>query len=145
MAIGEVTVYNEHTYRTYLQQFDYLGGTMKAALLLNSYVPNLAVHKVWGDVSAHEIEDGDYADKVLAAKTITQDGSGRTVMSHANLDFGSDVDITAKYLVRYLDGGTKYLWSYVDLNVGGGNLVVTSGPLVISVNAAGVYRIEPNA
>lgn len=145
MAIGPVNIYPEFVLRAARQELPYLSGTMKAALLLNTYAPNLAGHLVWGDVSSHEITDGDYTPITLAGKTIARDGSGRTVYSHNNLDFGSNVTITAKYLVRYFDGDTKYLWSYTDLNVGGGNLSVVGGPLTVAVPANGVLRITPNA
>jgi hypothetical protein len=145
MAIGAATIYPEFGLRVLRQQLDYLNGSMKAALLLNTYVPDLENDKVWDDISAHEIEDEDYTPLTLASKTIALDGSLRPVISHANLDFGSDVDITAKYLVRYSDGATKYLMSYTDLNVGAGNLVVSGGPLVISVPANGVARLTLNA
>lgn len=144
MTIGTVTAYREYRLRVERQEFPFLSGTVKAALLLNTYVPDVANHKLWGDVSAHEVAGGgDYAQLTLAGKTIALDGSGRSAVDFDNLDFGAAVTISAKYLVTYLDAATKYLMTYVDLNVGGGNLVVAGGPLVIAVNAAGWYRSTP--
>jgi hypothetical protein len=146
MAFGPITIYPEFYLRVSRQALDVLNGTMKAALLTNSYVPDLTNHKVWGDVSAAEVAGGgDYDQLLIAGKTIALDGALRTVYTHDNLNFGSDVTISAKYLVRYLDGTTKYLWAYTDMNVGGGNLVVSGAPLVINVPANGVCRVTPNA
>ena len=145
MTIGAFTPYDVYQLRAQRQEFDFLGGTIRAALLTNAYVPDVAAHATWGDVSAHEVTDPDYVKQTLGGKTIALDGSGRPVMDADDIDFGDPVTITAKYLVTYLDAASAYLMGHVDLNVGAGSLVVAAGPLVIAINAAGLYRIDPRA
>src|SRR3546814_5506398 len=109
MAVGTVTPYREFPLRVARQEFAFLSGTMKAALLLNTYVPDVAAHKVWGDISSHEVADADYAQLTLATKGVALDASGRAVFDFDNLDFGAAVTITAKYLVTYLEIGRAHV------------------------------------
>lgn len=149
MAIGNLLAFQEHTLRTALQQFNYLAGTMTAALMKSSYVPDQAANKEWSDISAHEVDSAsfaDYSQQVLAGKTLAKAVGGETAYNFDPIDFGANVTITAKWLVLFLDTGGvgSYLWGYADLNDGGGDLVVTSGPLIITPDSGGAYLLDPN-
>lgn len=150
MSAGNFIPFKKAPYRMLRQELDWLtpgAGTWKAALLTSAYTPDANAHDAWDDVSAHECADGDYARQNLASRTITQDGSNRTVFDAADVDFGNAVSIAARYMVLFLDTGTpatSYLFGYVDLNDGGsGNVESTNDDFDVGFNASGIYRVTP--
>ena len=147
MAAGNFIPYDEFVFRLAQQEFDFLNGTMEAILLDDAYTPDTAAHTVIGDISSQEISDTDYSRQTLANKSITQDGSGRTVFDADDVDFGNSVSISARYMVLALNtgtGSTSYLMGYVDLNDGGtGNVSSTNSDFDVAFSADGIYRIDP--
>jgi len=147
MAAGNFIPYDEFVFRLAQQEFDFLNGTMEAILLDDAYTPDTAAHTVIGDISSQEIGDTDYSRQTLANKSITQDGSGRTVFDADDVDFGNSVSISARYMVLALNtgtGSTSYLMGYVDLNDGGtGNVSSTNSDFDVAFSADGIYRIDP--
>lgn len=92
-----------YIYHALRGDIDYLNDAHEAALLTNSYTPDLQAHDFFDDVSAAECADGDYAQQDLASKTITQDASKNIVYDCADIDFGNDVSITAAYCQLFND------------------------------------------
>lgn len=143
MAAGAMIPYTEFLFRLARQEFDFLSGTIKAALLDSSYGPNADDHKVFGDVSGDEIADGDYAQVTLSSKTI-QIKNGLIVFDFENIDFGSSVTISAKYCIIYLDGATDYLMGYIDLDTSSSsNVSSTNSNFQVNPNAFGLFGIDP--
>lgn len=99
MAAGNFIPYESFPYRMALGQFRYLRDTLEMALLDNAHTPAPTTDQVWADVSSDECADGDYAAQELAGKTITQDGSTRTVFDCNDVDFGDAVSIAARLAV----------------------------------------------
>ena len=150
MAVGNFIPYDSFVYRVARGDFDFLVDTVKMLLLDNAYTPLPAAHDALDDISANEVDDGvftDYAQQTLAGKTITQDGSTRTVFDANDVDFGNAVTITARYAVIFKDSGTpatSWLMGYIDLNDGGSTAVSsTASDFDVGFNAAGIYRIDP--
>ena len=106
MAAGTFTPYKEWIYRSDRDEFDYLDDTIKAILLDNAHTIDADNDRVYADVSADECASGDYAAQTLGTKTITQDGSARTVYDAADVDYGASVTISARYLVLHSNDST---------------------------------------
>ena len=144
MAVSAFIPTQEFLLRLARQEFDFLGGTIRAALLTDAYTPNTATHRVWTDVSAHECADADYAPQTLSGKTLAIDGSGRTVFDAADVSFGAAVSIAARYEMLYLDGVTDYLMGYFDLNDGGtGNVSSINSTFSVAFDPGGILRLVP--
>lgn len=147
MTVGNFTAQASFVYRVARGDIDFLTDTIMAMLLDNAYTPT-AAHDALDDVSAQEVNAGtypDYARQTLASKTITQDGSLRTVFDAADVDFGNAVTISARYMMLFKDSGvagTSYLLGYIDLNSGGSaNVSSVAGDFDVGFNASGIYRI----
>ena len=145
MAAGTVTPYENGILNLLDGTTDFLTDTIRAALILAAYTPDVAVHDFWDDVSANETADADYTVQVLGSKTLTI-VSNKPVFDAAQVDYGAAVTITAKYLVLYhwsgVAGTSPLLW-YVDLNTAGGSAASTASDFKVDFNAAGIYRITP--
>jgi len=147
MAAGNFVPYAKFVFHTQRQAFDFLGATIKALLLANAHTPNMNGHEFLSDIVANEIADAGYVRQSLSGKTITQDGSNRTVYDADDVDFGNAVSLTARYMALFLDttvAGTSKLMGLIDLNNGGSTAVSsTNSDFDIGFNAAGIYRITP--
>jgi hypothetical protein len=146
MAAGAFLPYQSFVYRTARGDIAWLTDTIKALLATSTYTPNAATHTTLSDIT-NECADSGYARQTLGSKTITLDGSGRTVWGAAGLDFGNTVTIAGRYVVLFKDtgtAGTSYLCGYVDLNNGGsGNVSSVNSDFDLAWNASGIYRITP--
>jgi hypothetical protein len=146
MAAGNFTPYNSFPYHTAKNEINFLSDVIKALLAKTAYVPNVATHVALSDIT-NECTDTDYARLTLGTKTLTQDGSGRTVWGAANCNFGSAVSIAARYLILFKDSGvgsTSWLLGYVDLNSGGSvDVSSVTSQFEVDWNAAGIYRFTP--
>lgn len=149
MAAGTAQPYNKGLYHMLRQEADFLGGTVKMALLDNAHTPDLVNDEFFDDVSADECADGDYAQQTLGTKTITQNGSGHTVLDAADVDFGNAVTIAARYAVIYIDTGTpatSTLLFLIDLNDGGSaNVSSTNSDFDVGFAGTGIYVVDPIA
>jgi len=148
MTVSTFTEFDEWQYRVARGEFDFLADTMKVAVLKATWTPNEATNKIWGDISAHECTDADYAQITMSGKVINQDGNGRTVHDCADFDFGDTVDISGKYVVIYRDNATaglRYLMGYWDCNEGGGDINSVNDDFDFVVNALGIHRYTPRA
>lgn len=148
MTVSPFIEFPNWHYRTARNEVDFLADTINASLLTADWTPDLATDVVWGDISANECADGDYVMQVLGTKTITLDGSDRTVWDCADINFGDTVSIAGKYLVLWradASAGLRYLMAYADLNEGGGNLVSVNDDFDFAISANGIMRYTPNA
>ena len=144
MAVSAFIPTQEFLLRLARQEFDFLGGTIKAALLDDAYAPDMAAHAVWADVAAHECSDADYTQQTLGGKALSVDGSGRVVFDAADVSFGNPVSISARYAMLFLDGTADYLMGYFDLNDGGtGNVSSINSTFSVGFDAAGIVRLVP--
>lgn len=146
MAVGTPKVYEKSLLLIQQQSLDFVNDTIKAALLDTAHTVDVANHDFFDDVSADEIGDADYSQITLSGKSISI-VSNKIRFDFADLDFGDNVTISARYLVIYKDTGTPstspVIW-IVDLNTGGGNLSSTNSDFDAAVNANGIYEITPN-
>lgn len=149
MAVGPFTPYENGLLQSVqggTSPFDWLVDTIRAALLLDTYTPNFATHDFFDDVSAFECADGDYSQIIVPAKTLTI-VANKVTWDCGLLDWGSNVTITAKYLLLFADlaGGptTDPLWQLSDLDDTGGSVSSVNSDFKVDANPAGVYRITP--
>lgn len=141
MAAGAFTMYHNGLKNLLNGNVDFLTDTIKCALLLNTYTPAAETDDAWDDVSAYECADVDYAKLTLSSKAISASG-GIVAIDGADLDYGSAVTITAKYLVVYKDSGvasTSYLIGYMDLDsTGGGDASSAASPFRVRFHSLGM-------
>lgn len=147
MAVGATQAFREGILRVTRGDLLFLSNTMKAAVLDVTYTPDLDAHDNWDDVSAFECGDADYGQLTLGSKTITEDGSGRSVFDCADLNYGDDVTIAGKYICIFKDTGTpatSTLLFLIDLDEGGSvNKESTESDFDLAISATGLYRITP--
>lgn len=97
---------------------------LTACLLTNGYVPDLAGHEEFGDVSAYEASGLDYRQARVKGSAIV-DATGGAAFTSDAISFGNPVSIPfVKYLllVRGLPGALRSssrLVGVLDLNTGG--------------------------
>ena len=98
MAIQPMQLYNDAYEDLYIAQtLDWEGATNVAAILCtNSYSIN-AFQGTYGDVT-HECTDADYDPEPVADRVVDRD-SDRIRYRHARIDWGSNVTISARYIV----------------------------------------------
>jgi len=150
MAAGSFIAVDKFPYHAARQAFDFLGGTIKAALFDNAHTPNPTVNEFLSDL-ANEVNAGtypDYARQTLAGKTITQGASNKVVFDANDVSFGASVTIVARYLYLFLDtgvAGTSKLMGYIDLNNGGSaNVASVASAFSVAWHANGIYSIDPS-
>ena len=146
MTVSAFTPHDEFAYRTARQEFPFLTGVVKAYVLRTTWTPDTALDKVFGDVSAHEADDGDYAAITLTGKVINQDGNGRTVYDSADFDYGDNVSVSGQYVliaIEDADPAKCYIFGHWDCNEGGGDLSSVADDFDFKVNALGIYRWTP--
>ena len=147
MAVGNFTLYNtgkESLLTDNANQIDWANDTIVAVLLGAGYTPALT-HTVYSDMSANVIADAGYAPVVLTGKTSTMT-SGTILWDCADISFGTNVSLTAKYvaIVKRTGGsltGTDRLIGYCDLNVGAGLTVRSTNSTFQVSTAQGLFDI----
>lgn len=111
--------YGNYPLNALSKKADWLGDTVKAALLLNTYTPDQDGHVWLSSVTASEASGGGYARITLSSKTLTYDAPTNTVKaSCGNLSFPGLTLTGVRYIVFFHDTGvasTSPLVSYVDL------------------------------
>lgn len=150
MGAGAFIAVDKFVYHAARQAFDFLGGTIKAALYDNAHTPNPTANEFLSDL-ANEVSSGtypDYARQTLGTKTITQGAANKVVYDAADVSFGASVTIAARYIYLFLDtgvAGTSKLMGYLDLNNGGSaNVSSVASAFSIAWNANGIYSIDPS-
>lgn len=152
MAAGSFTLYNSA--KEYLiSTFQWGTTNFYAALLKGAYTP-AATHDQWGDVSAQVCTDADYNEVALAGADVLPTGAGLTTDATKNVDandvdYGSTVTISAKYLVVVsgtptTPGATDKLLGYVNLETTGtsaNEVSSTNGDFQVQWNANGLFTV----
>lgn len=69
-----------------------------AVLLGDSYTPDLSTHSTYGDLT-DEITDTDYSPVAVANRAVTLEGDGSISYTSDPVSFGTDVSISARYMV----------------------------------------------
>jgi hypothetical protein len=142
MAAGAWQVYETARERLMDGSYDLDNDTFICLLLSNSHTPNLDTHVNLADISGDEITDTDYSRVTLTS--VTWDETNGTVTFDADdIDFGTSVDITARYAAIFDDThGSDGLLCYSDLNDGGSTAVSsTQGTFLITLNASGIFTL----
>lgn len=150
MAAGAFIAVDKFPYHAARQAFDFLGGTIKAALFDNAHTPDPTADEFLSDLT-NEVSTGaypDYARQTLGTKTITQGAANKVVFDAADVSFGASVTIAARYMYLFLDTGvaaTSKLMGYIDLNDGGAtNVASVASAFSVAWNANGIYSIDPS-
>lgn len=142
MAAGTWQTYFTARERLMDGSYDVDGDTFICLLLDNAHTPDLAAHDDLSDVVDEEIADTDYARVTLT--TVTWDETNGTVTFDADdIDFGTSVDIAARYAVIFDDThASDGLLAYLDLNDGGSSNVSSSASeFVIQIAATGIFTL----
>jgi hypothetical protein len=122
---------------------DWLSDTIKAALVVAAYTPNVATHDFWDDVSANELATGNgytTGGATLASKTTVVTG-GNADYDAADVVWAFTATKTFRYLVLYKDTGTAAtspLILYVDFGVDR----VEDSTFTVVWNASGIFRLD---
>lgn len=88
---------------------DWDGATNIAAVLLTgTYTPDLNTHSTYADLT-NEVADSDYSPVAITARSISND-AGIIRFRGSNADFGTNVSITAQYMV-FIQGDPTALTS----------------------------------
>ena len=141
MSAGNFTFYNEFKESLAKADIDLNADTFKAVLLTSSYTPNVATNVNLADISANIITDADYTVQTLTNVTVTE-SAGTVTFNSDDINYGSSVTLTAKYMAIYDDTVTNDpLIVYVDLGTGGGSVSSTSSTFQVTINASGIFTL----
>ena len=148
MAVGNFTLYTsgkEALLADNAGSISWASDTIVCALVSNGYTPNVA-HTVWSDVSTNHASGTNYSPVVLSGKTSALN-STKILWDCADIAFGSEVTVTAKYAVilKRAGGslaGSDQLIGYVDLNNDSGSATVSSTASTFTITtAAGLFDV----
>lgn len=109
--------------------------------LLGSGYTQSDTDTTWGDISANEITDTDYAQQAVTTRSVSNN-AGEAQFSSDAADFGSNVSIEAKYLA--LVQGTAGSLAAGDKVIGTIDLDDSSGTATV-FSANGEFKITPHA
>ena len=140
MAAGSFTFYNSGKLKIATNAIDLDGDTFQALMTTSSYTPNVATQSNITDVT-NEVTDSDYSRQTLTSVTVTETG-GTVKFDAADISFGSNVTITAKYLVLFSSTDSNSLLAYVDLDSGGGSVSSSNSTFQVTINANGIATIS---
>lgn len=148
MAVGNFTLYNtgkESLLTDNANQIDWANDTVVAVLLGAGYTPS-AAHSTYADISANVIADAGYAPATVTGKTSVL-SAGKILWDAADISFGTNVTLTAKYvvLVKRAGGalaGTDRVIGYCDLDTTSSSSTVSSTNSTFQVNTTnGLFDI----
>ena len=128
---------------TAARRVDWVGDTIKVALLTSSFSPNQDTQDFYDDIS-NEVSGTGYTagGAALGSKSVNYDAATNTTSLRAGATSWSSATFTARYAVVYKDtgsGATSPLLGYVDF---GGDETVSSGTFTITWDATdGVMKI----
>lgn len=146
MAAGAFTLYDSAHENFWNGTFKFGSDTIKCVLLSDSYTPSTS-HEKYSDISSSEISDSDYSPKTVSNTTVSASGDTVT-LDCDSVDFGSKVDIEAKYMAFVVQSGGSLssgdkLIGYADLNDGGGTVSSTQSEFKVSPDSSGLLTSEP--
>ena len=145
MAAGNFTVYNFPKKHFFDGTMDWDTDSHYLHLLKSAYTPALT-HDKWNDVSAQEVTDGDYAAQAMASEAVNGGTATATaVVDAANVSFGTNVTITARYAVVRVGTATPgtgdNLVGYVELDTAT-DVSSTNGDFQVQWNANGLWTVS---
>jgi hypothetical protein len=130
--------------------------TIKLALVLSTYTPDLDAHKVWADVSAHEVAAGagySSGGAILTGKTLTRT-TWKTIFDADDVTFTA-LTKTFRYGVLYVDaikadpqGGAdvvKPLLAYILFDDTPADVVVSGVNYLVQWSSLGIMNFGPYA
>ena len=143
MAEGDTLVTNP-TLTWLLSLMDLTSVTVKAALLDDTYTPNIDAHEFFDDVSAYEVSGTGYTagGVALSGKSVSQDDTDdEAVFDASDVSFGTlGVDVgNIGYAVVYVDTGTPSTSRILWLIEAG--FPANGGPVSIQWNAEGALNL----
>jgi len=148
MAVGNFTLVNtgkEALLTDNANQINWASDTIVAVLLGSGYTP-AATHSTWADVSAQHVTGTNYAPVALANKT-SVNTSGTILWDCDDIDFGSNVTVTGKYVAIFkraggsLTGTDQYI-GYCDLDNSSGSATVSSTNSTFKANTTnGLFSV----
>lgn len=111
---------------TAARRVDWVGDTIKVALLGSGYAPDQDAHDFYNDVSAQEVSGSGYTagGAALTGKSVVYDAPTNRVQLRAATSVWSAATISPAFAVVYKDTGsaaTSPLLAYIDL---GGTQVI---------------------
>lgn len=124
---------------------DLIGDTIKVALLLNTYTPDIDAHNAFDDVAAHEhaAAGGYNADgETLAGKTATQDDVNDRGLFDADDVTWAASTITARYALIYKRDGADAdspLIAYIDF---GEDKATSAEHFTLDWNNSGIFALN---
>lgn len=125
-------------------------GPLAGVLLSASYVPDMAVHSQYGDVTAYELSNADYAPAALTGQSLAF-SEGQIKFSSDTVQFGDPVKLgPAKYLALVFGHATalqasNLLLGVADLATSGGAVEAQNSGFSISPPATGWFSIQQSA
>lgn len=125
-------------------------GPIAGVLLSAAYVPDMAEHSQYGDITAHELSNADYAPTALAGQALTF-AAGQIKFSSDTVQFGDPVKLgPAKYLALVFGHATalqasNLLLGVVDLATSSGAVEAQNSGFSISPPATGWFSLQQSA
>lgn len=141
MPAGTWQVYHIARERLMDGTYDLDDNTFICALLDTAHTVDLATQAEITDVAADEITDTDYARVTLTSIT-WDETNGIVTFDSADIDFGTSVDIAARYAVIFNSSAADGLLCSVDLNTGGGNVSSSQSTFLIQIAATGIFTLD---
>lgn len=140
-------MYGNSNRRAYASTFSDLGDTgttVRAALLDDSYVPDLSAHEVFSDVNESEVTGDGYTSggQEIGTKSLTEDNLV-TTFDGDNVTWDNST-ITAHYAVVYEDTGDSTTSSLISLVDFEGEESSEDGDFSIEWAADGIFEVEAN-
>jgi len=148
MSVGIFNLYNtgkEALLADNANQINWASDTIVCALLDASYSPS-AAHSTWNDAVARHVTGTNYAPVELTGKTSVL-AAGKILWDCADIEFGTNVTVTAKYAVILKRAGgalatSDQLIGYVDLNTTSGGATASSTNSIFTVGTAnGIFDV----
>ena len=134
-------MYNRGKYNLVKKLTDWSSDDIKAAIVKNSYVPNVD-HNVWGDVSAHEVSGTNYTAGGISLlnKTVVQnDTLNKVVFDCDDLTWNNLTITDGQYVVLYDNTlGTKDLIACYSLSA---LQTISDTNFTVLINGSGLITI----
>lgn len=122
---------------------DWTDGSIWCALMADTYVPDPATQRLWGDVSSHEVSTTltGYSPFLCGQRTVTPDHDTRKTWLALEDPHWSSLDLDCAYAVFYR-GATlaadRHLLCYIDFE---GVLSPTNDALTITLPSSGILAM----
>lgn len=138
------TAYNYGKKEFYSGSVDFTSDTMKIALLVSAYSPDIDANQYWTDVSASEVAGTGYTagGYTLLNPSATMDATNDMAYFNADDPTWTSATLTSlRYAVLYKDTGdaaTSPIFGFVNF---GENKSLTNGTFTLTVSATGLMQL----